>query len=193
MELSGIEMESTWKVMTLFIGSNDICVACHLEMELDGDEFGEYLTAILNKVRDRIPRVLVNVVELFQVSPIYELTENVTYCRHVHSLIFPECFCAFGPTAGYFRQRMDTMVDIYNKKVREVVHGFMQERNDVSCRNGWGQKCDDDDNDDDNVMYHTLLFIIRPLQLRFIPLQEKCTSLTGQSKWSLTLIASIRK
>lgn len=125
-------MESSWKVLTLFIGSNDICVACHLEKELDGDEFGQYLTAILNKIRDRVPRVLVNVVELFQVSPIYDLTEDDDYCRLVHTLVFPECFCAFGPTAAFFRDRMDTMVDIYNKKIREVVSQFMQTKNDVS-------------------------------------------------------------
>ena len=137
MEGSGIDMQSTWKVMTLFIGSNDVCLACHLENELDGDEYGEYLTTVLTKIRDRIPRILVNVVELFQVSPIYELTEDDPYCRTVHTLVFPECFCAFGPTSDLFRQRMDTMVDIYNKKMREVVSQFMQVKNDVSrcvCR-----------------------------------------------------------
>lgn len=53
-------------MLSLFIGANDVCVgACHYEKRFDAEEFGEYLREVLRTVRDRIPRVLVNVVRVY--------------------------------------------------------------------------------------------------------------------------------
>ena len=50
-------------MLSLFIGANDVCVgACHYEKRFDAEEFGEYLREVLGSIRQRIPRVLVNVV-----------------------------------------------------------------------------------------------------------------------------------
>jgi hypothetical protein len=38
-----------------------------------------------------------------QVSKVYDATDDIDYCRHVHSLLFVECDCAFGPEARRFR------------------------------------------------------------------------------------------
>ena len=38
----GIDVENAWKVLTLFIGANDVCVACHMEKRFDPEEFGDY-------------------------------------------------------------------------------------------------------------------------------------------------------
>jgi hypothetical protein len=72
-------------------------------------------------------------VELFNVSAIYRLTEDVPYCKHVHQLVFVECLCAFGleSEARAWRERMDALTVIYNAKIREVVAEFSAERNDV--------------------------------------------------------------
>ena len=66
-------------------------------------------------------------------SAIYELTETVPYCKHVHQLVFVECLCAFGvgAEARAWRERMDALTAIYNQKIREVVAEFMVERNEV--------------------------------------------------------------
>lgn len=83
-------------------------------------------------------------VELFNVSAIYRLTENVPYCQLIHQLVFVECLCAFGLEAGVreWRERMDDLTVIYNAKIREVVGEFMQERNDVRAMYLiWDQGC----------------------------------------------------
>jgi hypothetical protein len=54
-------------VLSLFIGANDLCVACHEEEELSTERWERNLRIVLDSVRDRVPNVLVNVVELFNV------------------------------------------------------------------------------------------------------------------------------
>jgi hypothetical protein len=73
----GVDVATAWKVLTLFIGANDVCVACHLERQLDAEEWGDNLRIVLDTIKDTVPRVFVNVVELFNVSKVFEATENV--------------------------------------------------------------------------------------------------------------------
>jgi lysophospholipase L1-like esterase len=101
--LQGVDVAASWKVLTLFIGANDVCVACHKFRKMDASEWERNLRITLDTIRERVPRVLVNVVELFNVSNIYEATETVPYCRAVHRGIFIECDCAFGPEAKHYR------------------------------------------------------------------------------------------
>lgn len=72
-------------------------------------------------------------VELFNVSAIYRLTQDIPYCKLVHQVAFVECLCAFGVEADAraWRERMDELTAIYNAKIREVVGEFMQERNET--------------------------------------------------------------
>lgn len=55
-------------MLTLFIGANDVCVACHEDEELSTEGWERNLRTVLDAVRDHVPNVLVNVVELFNVG-----------------------------------------------------------------------------------------------------------------------------
>lgn len=127
-----IDMANAWKVLTLFIGANDLCVACKMQKRFDSTEFGEYYRRVMTEIRDRFPRTLVNVVELFNVSAIYRATENEAFCNEVHRLVFIECDCAFGPESVTkpYRDMMDQMAQSYNQQIRAVVKEFSVERND---------------------------------------------------------------
>ena len=84
----GVDIQETWKVLTFFVGANDLCLACHDAFDLGSIYWEENLRTLLTTVRDRIPRVLVNVVELFNVSKIYDLSEPSPYCHDVHRSLF---------------------------------------------------------------------------------------------------------
>jgi len=98
-----VDFHHSWKVLTLFIGANDLCLACHNAFDLGSSYWEEHLRKILDTVRDRIPRVLVNMVQLFNMSKIYDLSDSSPYCHDVHRFFFIECDCAFGPEASYYR------------------------------------------------------------------------------------------
>ena len=129
----GIDAESSWKVLTLFVGANDLCVVCRMKKRFDSSEYGESLRRILDEIRPRFPRTLVNIVEMFNVSAIYRATEGQAYCNDVHRLIFMECDCAFkGSEAAsqLFRDEMDAAAQDYNKQIRQIVKEFSKVKND---------------------------------------------------------------
>jgi len=82
------------KILTIYIGSNDQCSACHLW----GDSTRTMLSNIykvLQRIRNEIPNVLVNVIENFKVSNIKKQRRGA--CNLLHNVLFVECLCAFAP------------------------------------------------------------------------------------------------
>lgn len=120
----GIDAEDSWKVLTLFVGANDLCLVCKAKKILDPLEYGETLRRIIVRIRDHFPQTFVNIVEVFNVSAIYRATEKKAYCKDVHRLIFMECDCAFKGSESAsepYRQLMDEMVQEYNRQMKQVV------------------------------------------------------------------------
>ena len=63
--------------------ANDQCAACD-EKYIDivtTEKFGEYMDEAIQRIKNEIPRVLVNVVGGFSASAIYNLTFGQEYCR----------------------------------------------------------------------------------------------------------------
>lgn len=121
MKSEGIDIEKTWKHITLLIGANDLCVSCLIEKILSPDEWEKNLREILDEIKADIPRAIVSVVEIFNVSQVYDLSLKSKYCTNVHRLVFIECDCAFGPKGDKHRVYMDQMAMAYNNRTRNVV------------------------------------------------------------------------
>jgi phospholipase B1 len=115
-----INFDEDWKVLTLLIGANDLCASCtFLEKKyLDPDEFEKHLSAVLEGIRTNIPRVFVNVVEMFNLSQVYDLSLKTPRCADIHRDLFIECDCIFGPEATKNRILVDTYVQEYNARSR---------------------------------------------------------------------------
>ena len=81
---------------------------------LTADDFEKHLVAVLEKVRENIPRMFVNIGELFNISlvrmlftnegqiityqlnfQVYEVSKQSHYCESVHRILPIECYCAF--------------------------------------------------------------------------------------------------
>jgi len=119
----GIDAESSWKVLTLFVGANDLCVVCRMKKRFNRSEYGESRRRILGEIRLRFPCTMLtlNVVELFNVSAIYRATEDQAYCKDVNRLIFMECDCAFKcseAASQSFRDEMDAAAQDNNKQIQ---------------------------------------------------------------------------
>jgi phospholipase B1 len=126
--------EESWKVLTLFVGANDLCICCKLPRRMAATEYSNTFRRVLEEIRDRFPRTLVSVVEMFNVSAIYRATENKAYCKDVHRLIFLECDCAFKGSESAsepYRQLMDELAQEYNKEMRNVIRDLSKVKNDT--------------------------------------------------------------
>ncbi|XP_013414908.1 phospholipase B1, membrane-associated isoform X2 [Lingula anatina] len=90
----GSSYATDWKVITLFIGGNNLCSYCE---DPDGAQSPEqYITDIRNALdilHQEVPRAFVNLVEVFQVELIEQLNLNLL-CNIVHSIT---CDCAAFP------------------------------------------------------------------------------------------------
>ncbi len=86
--------------MTILIGANDACQHCgpggfHITPEQAAEMYGNDITEAIDLIYNSIPRVIVNVLPMFNVSQVYNVSLGATYCSDFHEILPVECFCAF--------------------------------------------------------------------------------------------------
>lgn len=87
----------------------------------NANHYEDYMRKVLFRIHDEIPRVFVNVVSMFNLSQLYNVSKESKYCEEVHKTIgFLECPCAFtqNTTSRLF---LDVMATEYNKRIYKVV------------------------------------------------------------------------
>ncbi|KAL2911598.1 hypothetical protein HK105_208937 [Polyrhizophydium stewartii] len=122
----GIDFDRDFKLLTLFIGSNDVCIGCStlgLDGALSPDVFESHMRQLFESMRQSIPRLVVNVLLQFNVSQVWDATHDDLRCSMLRSsgLVF-ECTCAFmpGPLGAVTRARMDELVQAYNERIVRI-------------------------------------------------------------------------
>ena len=129
-----IDIERDWKVLTIFVGANDMCIQCE-EIQIQPtspDDYEKYFRDTLQALRSRIPRLFVNVVQLFNVSMIYEVSLRSEHCVDVHRVLPIECACAFktGEEGVKRRKEMDLTALAYNQRLEKVTREIMAQPSD---------------------------------------------------------------
>jgi hypothetical protein len=95
-----IDYDKDWKLVTVLIGANNLCASC-IEWMNPFDTAAEF-GASIDKTLDTLttmPRTLVNVVQLFNLSSVYEVSKGSPYCKNVHQDFPLECECDFSSPA----------------------------------------------------------------------------------------------
>jgi len=122
-----IDFKEDWKLLTLFIGANDLCGSCTLLGGfLTPNMFETHLTTVLESVRKTIPRVFVQIVEIFNISQVYDLSLKTKACAAIHRAVFIECDCIFSPSANRTRQEVDEFAQSYNERSRRVAANYQK-------------------------------------------------------------------
>lgn len=88
-----------WKLATVFVGANNLCAACtdgdNLPAVADPEDYAVALKAALIDLRDSIGPTFVNLVGIFDVSLVYELSRGYPYCEMLFDKMpVPICSCA---------------------------------------------------------------------------------------------------
>lgn len=107
------------------MGSNDLCGSCSdvFTKNASADNFDALLRSTLINIELLIPRVVVNIVMLFNISKIYDLTNTSPYCRLLRSIgtVF-ECYCAW--VSDKTREQMDKRTMEYNQQLMQIVKEY---------------------------------------------------------------------
>jgi len=89
-----IDFENDWKLLTLFIGSNNLCGSCTADNRTTPAYFEDHLRAVLKKIHTDIPRVFVNMMTVFNISGVWDAGMTSEYCRVLwDGITNKECHC----------------------------------------------------------------------------------------------------
>ncbi|KAG0032705.1 hypothetical protein BGZ81_010213 [Podila clonocystis] len=123
-----------WKLATVFIGANNLCAAC-ADNGVGGPEIAEpaeYAAALksaLRELRDSVGPVFVNLVGIFDVTLVYELSRGYPYCEMLFDLSpIPICGCATFNEED--RKKAGDLSRTYNMLMEQIADELNEESKD---------------------------------------------------------------
>ncbi|KAM8832531.1 phospholipase B1, membrane-associated-like isoform 2-T2 [Spinachia spinachia] len=75
-----VNFEMDWKIVTIFVGGNDICNYCLEQNNLSPENYNQNLMLSLDLLYKEVPKLLVNVVEIWQVDMLKSVKRNTLGC-----------------------------------------------------------------------------------------------------------------
>ncbi|XP_075963706.1 phospholipase B1, membrane-associated-like [Anarhichas minor] len=88
---STVDFENDWKLVTLFIGGNDLCQYCNDRASLSPQNYRQHLMTSLDMLYKEVPRAVVNVVEILEVEGLRRVKKDSLGCNVLQKLVCP-CF-----------------------------------------------------------------------------------------------------
>ncbi|XP_014912928.1 phospholipase B1, membrane-associated-like [Poecilia latipinna] len=93
-ENTEVNFESDWKLVTIFIGTTDLCNYCYDQNNLSPKSFSNNLMLTLDMLYEEVPRVLVNLVDLMQVDVFKTVKKDTLGCSLQQRV---SCHCVINP------------------------------------------------------------------------------------------------
>ncbi|XP_051881411.1 phospholipase B1, membrane-associated [Pristis pectinata] len=88
---SKINFEKDWKVITLFIGANDLCDYCMNKETYSADNYVKHIQEALDILQEQVPRAFVNIMQILEMKGIRRIKKNTIGCALLQKNICP-CF-----------------------------------------------------------------------------------------------------
>jgi len=89
-----VNFQNDWKLLTIFIGANNLCSACQGTSTSKPAFFEKNLRGLLQYVQKSIPRVFVNLITIFNVSGVWDAGQTKEYCKILwDGITNHECYC----------------------------------------------------------------------------------------------------
>ncbi|CAL8314792.1 unnamed protein product [Lota lota] len=84
-----VDFDNDWKLVTIFVGTNDLCNYCIDQDNLSAKNYSHNLKISLDILYNQVPRVMVNVVEIVQIDPLRTVKKNDLGCTLFQSTSCP--------------------------------------------------------------------------------------------------------
>lgn len=85
-ESKQIDFKRDWKLLTIWVGNADICMSC-FDPDFAPRNFIKQISKSLEKIQEKIPRIFVNLVQVFDVTKLIWL--GGPYCNAFHKKTCP--------------------------------------------------------------------------------------------------------
>jgi len=90
-----INMAKDWKMLSVWIGSNNLCQICNNYTQNNGDNYEKHMLATLDYLYANVPRLYVNLLPNLDITQMYQYKAGV--CSLLHGY---ECPCATSTNAA---------------------------------------------------------------------------------------------
>ncbi|XP_016303590.1 phospholipase B1, membrane-associated [Sinocyclocheilus anshuiensis] len=129
-EDSLIDFQNDWKIITVFIGGNDICAHCSDTRYYSPDNIVKYIREGLDILHKEVPRALVNLVELLDIIPLRRLHQDPTLGCPTW-MVNMLCRCVLKPKDGSHEfQMLQEFNQAYQRGMRELLESGRYDTHD---------------------------------------------------------------
>ncbi|CAF4476104.1 unnamed protein product, partial [Didymodactylos carnosus] len=105
--------ENDWKVVTFFVGGNDLCDFCEDINKHSPEQYMDYVRETLDVLHATLPKTFVNLVPVLDVRGVKDLNSGGPVCQLLHK---KTCPCAAFPTPELAR-----ILDYYVPRYQEIL------------------------------------------------------------------------
>jgi len=106
---SEVNLEEDWKVVTIWIGGNDLCDYCNDPEHYSPENYQENVRETLKLLKEELPRTFVNLVLGIDVTMLHEVDDGFCVFLHIY-----ECACATHPDKNVRAQIAKALVEYNN-------------------------------------------------------------------------------
>ncbi|XP_068195022.1 phospholipase B1, membrane-associated-like [Antennarius striatus] len=88
---SNVDFENDWKLVTLFIGGNDLCQYCNDRASLSPQNYSHHMMTSLDILYKEVPRMIVNVMDILELEGLRRIKRDSLGCSLIQKFVCP-CF-----------------------------------------------------------------------------------------------------
>ncbi|KAI3389734.1 hypothetical protein SNEBB_008146 [Seison nebaliae] len=112
-----VDMKSDWKIVSLFIGGNDLCDVCNEPEKLSAKNYVKHIEEALDYLHENLPKTFVNLVNVLDVPLVQQLNYKHFFCPLEHFII---CKCGAYPKKSQ-ESSMQDIVREYQYEVENLI------------------------------------------------------------------------
>jgi phospholipase B1 len=123
------DLQNEWKVITFFIGGNDLCIFCEDLDKHSPDNYTKYVNETLTYLYQNFPKTFVNLVLVLDVRSVEQLNAGGFVCSLMHS---NTCPCAAYPTPED-TETLKQWIPLYQSKLVDLINtGIYDQKDDFT-------------------------------------------------------------
>ncbi|XP_068728494.1 phospholipase B1, membrane-associated-like [Montipora capricornis] len=125
--MKGINFQNDWKLLTVWIGTDNLCQVCKDEDKFSPSSFIKYVMRMLSYLQKEVPRLFVNLVPPMDVSSLHRLYEESSQSCEI--LGWNSCPCLKEGAAE--RSKISQMAKEYKRLLNELVNSGLYDTHDT--------------------------------------------------------------
>jgi phospholipase B1, membrane-associated len=119
-----IDIQKDWKMVTMFIGANDLCAYCLNKQFFSPSNYVSFIKSALDILYKELPRTFVNLLAPVDVTFVKNLNKGLV-CSHLHRF---QCPCGAYPESVQAEQELKDIFNQYFEQAQQFINSGVYDR-----------------------------------------------------------------